>query len=76
LDLIDWLVWQRLMQFAEEERRMANLGHLPAQWTINDILSETRLKARNWFGKINQTVQQIGPRFYSLNFILNPKSKF
>jgi hypothetical protein len=29
LDLFGWLVWQRLMQFAQEERRMANWAIYP-----------------------------------------------
>jgi hypothetical protein len=65
LDLFGYLVWHRLFELAQEERKRAGLGPLPSHWTINEVLGETRLKARNWFGKINQTVKLATPRLYS-----------
>nr|CAD2206586.1 unnamed protein product [Meloidogyne enterolobii] len=70
LDFFGRLVWLRLLQCAQEERRQAGLGDLPEEWNIGDILEGTRLKARNWFGKINQIVKLVSSRIYMLAAIL------
>ncbi|KAL7080733.1 hypothetical protein ACQ4LE_000774, partial [Meloidogyne hapla] len=70
LDFFGRLVWLRLLQCAQEERRQAGLGDLPLEWNIGDILEGTRLKARNWFGKINQIVKIVSSRIYMLAAIL------
>uniref|UniRef100_A0A1I8B992 UDENN domain-containing protein n=1 Tax=Meloidogyne hapla TaxID=6305 RepID=A0A1I8B992_MELHA len=38
LDFFGRLVWLRLLQCAQEERRQAGLGDLPLEWNIGDIL--------------------------------------
>ncbi|KAL3115935.1 hypothetical protein niasHT_007235 [Heterodera trifolii] len=70
LDLFGHLVYKRLLHRAAEERRGVGLGALPSHFDTNDVLEETRIKARNWFGKVNETVALLAPRIYLLTALL------
>jgi hypothetical protein len=65
-DLLDFfgnLVYERLLQRAKKERSEAKLPPLPANFFIHDILEQTRITARNWFGKIAE-IRELIPRIY------------
>ena len=63
-DLFGNLVYERLLQKARQERLDAGLAPLPTHFVIHDVLEQTRITARNWFGKV-QAITEIVSRIYS-----------
>lgn len=65
LDFFGNLVYERLLMLAKQERLKAGLGPLPTYFEIHDILEQTRITTRNWFGRIGDIRESI-PRIYGL----------
>lgn len=66
-DLLDYfgnLVYERLLKRATKERLVSGLPALSKSFTIHDILEQTRITARNWFGKVSD-IRELIPRIYS-----------
>jgi hypothetical protein len=63
LDLFGNLVYDRLLTKAKQERIDAGLAPLPTHFVIHDILEQTRITTRNWFGKIMEC-KELVPRIY------------
>ncbi|KAI6171993.1 hypothetical protein M3Y98_00923500 [Aphelenchoides besseyi] len=59
----DLLVYDRLHKKANEERAAVNLPALAPKFETADVLEKTRMRARNWFGKISE-IRQVIPRIY------------
>lgn len=57
------LVYKRLLTLANEERKEARLGALPRRFGSADVLEKTRMRARNWFGKL-ASIRTVVPRLY------------
>lgn len=71
-DLLDYfgnLVNERLLMLAKKERLNAGLGFLSNHFEIHDILEQTRITARNWFGRIS-AIRELIPRIYGKFFNL------
>uniref|UniRef100_A0A914CHZ5 Uncharacterized protein n=1 Tax=Acrobeloides nanus TaxID=290746 RepID=A0A914CHZ5_9BILA len=63
LDLFGNLVYERLLSKAKQERLDAGLAPLPTYFVIHDVLEQTRITTRNWFGKV-QAITELVPRIY------------
>jgi hypothetical protein len=63
LDFFGGMVYDRMYRRCQHERKNAGLPPLSAHFEIHDVLEQTRITARNWFGRINE-IREIVPRIY------------
>lgn len=65
LDFFSNLVYERLLKKGSKERMIAELPKLSKNFLIHEVLEQTRITARNWFGKISE-IRELIPRIYSI----------